>query len=214
MDTTLLGLLFAFTFTGAITPGPNNIILMSMGVRFGFKATLPYIFGVAVGFGALLTSAILGLGVLVEAVPALLPVISVVGAVWLLWLAWGFLKAALYLAVDKPSHDEVPPEANPLGFVQAVLFQWVNPKGLIFAFATAGAYAALSDNLMTRILIMNSVFLLNGFIGNMLWAGVGGTLGRYLSAGRFARALNCVIAIIIVVTAGVIVLTGFSDVSH
>ena len=59
MDWTLWGSLVLFTLAGGVTPGPNNIILMSMGIRYGFRKCLPYIAGVAIGFAILLTAAIL-----------------------------------------------------------------------------------------------------------------------------------------------------------
>jgi len=62
MDSTLLGSMTGFAFVSAITPGPNNLLLMSSGALFGRRQTLPLLAGVLVGFTILLTSAVLGLG--------------------------------------------------------------------------------------------------------------------------------------------------------
>ena len=42
-----LAVLF-FALSTTITPGPNNIMLMSSGVNFGFKNSLPHLFGIAI----------------------------------------------------------------------------------------------------------------------------------------------------------------------
>lgn len=62
MDSTLLGSMTGFAFVSAITPGPNNLLLMSSGALFGRRQTLPLLAGVLVGFTILLTSVVLGLG--------------------------------------------------------------------------------------------------------------------------------------------------------
>jgi len=42
--------ILTFAMTAAITPGPNNIILLTNAVNFGFKKTIPLILGVFFGF--------------------------------------------------------------------------------------------------------------------------------------------------------------------
>ncbi len=55
----------SFAFVMAFTPGPNNIMLTASGVNFGFVRSLPHIFGIEVGFVALLAACALGLGLYV-----------------------------------------------------------------------------------------------------------------------------------------------------
>ena len=42
--------LFVFAGIAAFTPGPNNALLMASGMNFGFRRSVPLIFGVALGF--------------------------------------------------------------------------------------------------------------------------------------------------------------------
>ncbi|MEL6998273.1 MAG: LysE family translocator, partial [Pseudomonadota bacterium] len=42
--------LAVFAFVTSITPGPNNIMLMTSGVNFGFYRTIPHMLGVGIGF--------------------------------------------------------------------------------------------------------------------------------------------------------------------
>lgn len=185
---------------GGITPGPNNLILMSQGTRFGFKRCIPYIFGVQFGFGLLLLAAALGLGFVVETFPLSLVIISIIGALWLAWLAWGFAKAAMATTSEQQTKD-VKTRAKPLGFVEATLFQWVNPKGLIFAFGATAGWVGIAENIWLRTSIIIGIFLIMGFTGNVLWAAMGGAINRLLQGGKAGRTLNAIMAATIFATA-------------
>jgi len=39
-----------FAISAAITPGPNNIMLMASGLNFGIRKSIPHLLGVAIGF--------------------------------------------------------------------------------------------------------------------------------------------------------------------
>ena len=47
--------ILTFAMTAAITPGPNNIILSTNAVNFGFRKTIPLILGVFFGFLSVLS---------------------------------------------------------------------------------------------------------------------------------------------------------------
>jgi threonine/homoserine/homoserine lactone efflux protein len=112
--------LFGFVFAGLFSPGPNVILLTASGARFGFRPTLPHILGVAFGVG--ITSGVtgLGLGALLQSFPPLRLFLQIGASLWILWMAY-----KLWLA-DPVQKNGVAD--RPFTFVEAVLFQWVNPK--------------------------------------------------------------------------------------
>src|SRR5690606_16168956 len=63
--------LAVFAFVSSITPGPNNIMLTSSGLLFGFARTVPHMLGITFGFGTLLAVCAAGIGALIMAVPAI-----------------------------------------------------------------------------------------------------------------------------------------------
>src|SRR5260370_38496735 len=83
----ILYALFAFSFVSAITPGPNNLMLMTSGVNFGFRRSIPHMLGVGLGFALMVALVGVGLDALFSRFPALLPTMRYVGAAYLLWLA-------------------------------------------------------------------------------------------------------------------------------
>src|SRR5580704_16001844 len=83
-------LLYAFVLFAAVmffTPGPNNIMVMSSGLTYGFRRTLPHILGVVVGFAFMVGAVGLGFGTVFLAFPILQTILKYVGAAYLIYLA-------------------------------------------------------------------------------------------------------------------------------
>ncbi len=129
-------LLYAFLFLGLFSPGPNVIMLTASGARFGFRASLPHLFGVVLGVGVIGAVTALGVGALVLASPVLGNVLRALAAAWILYMAWNYYKAT------RSPAGMVEDEGTPMTLWQAVLFQWINPKVWAVAFAASAGYGA------------------------------------------------------------------------
>jgi len=161
--------LIGFVFFGLFSPGPNVILLTASGVRFGFRRTVPHIIGVAIGVG--ITSGITGLGVgtLLGAQPGLMLFLKIGASIWILWMAWKLWYAG---PVTQSSR------ARPFTFVEAVLFQWVNPKIWAVAFS-ATAYVATMPPMQQAITLATTFTSLN--VGVCLfWTAAGAVLSYLL----------------------------------
>jgi threonine/homoserine/homoserine lactone efflux protein len=112
--------LLGFVFFGLFSPGPNVILLTASGARFGFRRTVPHVVGVALGVGVIAGTTGLGVGALLQAQPALTLILKIVAFFWILWMAWGLWQAKSVSACQAGD--------RPFTFVEAVLFQWINPK--------------------------------------------------------------------------------------
>ena len=117
--------LMSFAFVSSITPGPNNLMLASSGVAFGMRRSLPHVFGIPVGFAALLVVTGLGVGAVVANVPAAALGLKLFGTLYLAYLTW-IMRHAFDI-------DHAQSAARPLRFIEAALFQFANPKAWIMA---------------------------------------------------------------------------------
>ena len=82
-------LLFAFVVFAIVmffTPGPNNIMVLSSGLTYGFRRTVPHIAGITVGFAFMVGAVGLGLGTVFLAFPILQTILKYAGAVYLIYL--------------------------------------------------------------------------------------------------------------------------------
>lgn len=184
MTADLLLALVAFAFVTSITPGPNNIMLMTSGANFGFRRTLPHMAGVALGFVFMAAAVGLGLVGLFEAWPASHAVLKAASVAYLLWLAWKFAHAA-------------PPEGRgeagrPMTFLQAAAFQWVNPKAWAMALTAVTAYAPGQG--AAAVLTVAAVFGAVNLPSVGAWALAGQAMRRFLSTPARLRAFNWTMA--------------------
>jgi threonine/homoserine/homoserine lactone efflux protein len=187
--------LAAFAFVSAVTPGPNNLMLMASGTNFGFARTAPHMSGVIVGFALMVLLVGLGMGAVVVAAPGAMLVLKVVSAAYLLYLAWRIARAT------PPRLDQAGGGGNsqgkPLTFWQAAAFQWVNPKGWTMALTAAAVYVP-AENRALGASIVAAVFLAVNVPAATVWAAMGVQLRRLLHRPKAYRVFNVVAALLLV----------------
>ncbi|MFC0267154.1 LysE family translocator [Kushneria aurantia] len=176
-------ILFAISATG--TPGPNNVMLTASGARYGYRRTLPHIFGILLGGLVLFTALALGLGVLFERYPAVQNILKVAGALYLLYLAWKIASAP-------PPQLEHQGDAKPLTLWQAALFQFVNPKVWVMGLALMAGFLPSEGSPLLNALMLAFLIELVAFPCISMWAGFGTVIARFLETPRAWRIFNVV----------------------
>ena len=180
--------LSAFALVSSITPGPNNLMLMASGANFGFRRTVPHMLGIGIGFGVMILLVGLGLVRIFDAFPVTHLILTVVGVAYLLWLAWKIAHAA--------APDAAASGARPFTFVQAALFQWVNPKAWQMALTAITLYAP--DRSAMAILWVALVFALINLPSVSTWTILGQQMRRILSSPARLRLFNWSMAALLV----------------
>jgi threonine/homoserine/homoserine lactone efflux protein len=186
MSHPLLIAFVAFTAVMWFTPGPNNIMLLSSGLTYGFRRTLPHIAGVTIGVAFMLAAVGLGLGTIFIAYPMLQTILKYAGVAYLTYLA-----AAIAMSGPVKSGQDVG--RGPMTFWGAAMFQWVNVKGWVMVIGTITAYAAIAV-FPWNIVIQIAVGLVIGVVSTVAWALFGSALRPVLSSPRAVRAFNIVMA--------------------
>ncbi len=180
--------LAGFAFVTSITPGPNNLMLMASGANFGLRRTLPHMAGVALGFVFMAVLVGVGLMRLFDAWPPVYTVLKVVSVGYLLYLAWKIANAA------PPKEGQA--KGNPLTFLQAAAFQWVNPKAWAMALTAITVYAP--DRSIAGVVAVSVLFGIVNLPSVGAWALVGQGLKRFLTDHRRLRAFNWTMAVLLV----------------
>lgn len=189
MERTTLAALSAFALVSSITPGPNNLMLMSSGANFGLRRTVPHALGVGIGFTLMIVLVGVGLMGLFDLFPVLNLVLKVVSVVYLLWLAWKIANAAA-------PGDGATPRGKPMSFIQAMLFQWVNPKAWSMALSAIALYAP--DRNLAAVLLVALIFGIINLPSTSAWAVMGVSLRGWLSSPARLRAFNWTMAALLV----------------
>ena len=177
MLTTLFPLAL-FAFVSSITPGPNNIMLTSSGIVFGFLRTIPHMLGITFGFGVLLAVCAAGVGQLVLAAPMLHLALKVAGSAYLIYLAWQ-LRSMAFTQRDA--------QGRPMSLMGAALFQFANPKAWVMAVTGASAFLPMMQPLWFAVAVFCLVFCVINLPCIGVWAGAGAVLRRYLAQPRWQR---------------------------
>ncbi len=192
MTASLFLALIAFAFISAYTPGPNNAVLLATGVNFGFRAAVPMIFGVGLGFPFLILCVGLGLGKVFETYPIVLSAIKIAGTIYMFWMAWK-------IATSKPSENDSISADKPLNFLQGCAFQWVNPKAWIMAVYSLTAFT-LVGQFYTGLFTVVGVYLFMGLTSAITWAGFGVALKNLMNDPKWFRIVNTSLAAALVLS--------------
>jgi threonine/homoserine/homoserine lactone efflux protein len=181
----------AFAVSMSATPGPNNAMVASSGATFGVARTMPHVLGISVGFPLMLVAVALGADGVLRRFPELHMVLKWVGAAYLLWLAW-------HIATAHPDAAEGGGRrARPLNFLEAALFQWVNPKAWVIALGAVATYTS-ADAVLLEVLLLAAIFLVVCVPSTALWTGIGAGAARLLRSPRALRRFNVAMALLLV----------------
>ena len=171
------------------TPGPNNIMLLSSGLTYGFRRTLPHVAGITIGFAFMIGAVGLGLGTIFISYPVLQTILKYAGVAYLVYLA-----AAIAMSGPvKPDQDN---RRGPMTFWGAAMFQWINVKGWVMVIGTITAYAGIA-RFPWNITIQVMLSLLLGVVSCSVWALFGSALRPLLTSPRAIRVFNIVMAVLL-----------------
>jgi threonine/homoserine/homoserine lactone efflux protein len=173
-----------FMTSMGITPGPNNILVAGSGVNFGFRATIPHILGITIGYPLMLFIVGIGLAKIFIAVPLIHAVLKYISIVYLLYLAYRITRAS----------------AKPLTFLQAAAFQWVNGKAWVIALGAVTTYTVVDQTLPLQIVALTaiSVFITLGTVS--CWTFFGAFMRQYLQTEKRRRWFNYTMAALLVLS--------------
>ncbi|MGO2355924.1 MAG: LysE family translocator [Marinomonas foliarum] len=193
IDSSFFLALAMFAFVTSVTPGPNNIMLLASGANFGFRRTLPHMFGIVLGVACLLLSTLLGLGALFTLYPPLYGVLKWVGCAYLLWLSCKIGSAPVGSLESK--QEDKKPKAIPMRWWQALLFQYVNPKAWMMAIGCVSTFAIAGDLYALSGFWIIVLFAAVGFPAISVWAWAGIKIRQWLTDGKRQRLFNLTMGI-------------------
>ena len=193
LETHWLLSLALFAIISTATPGPNNIMLLASGLNFGARRSLPHALGIIIGVPIMVLAVGLGLGQVFVNYPAIHQIIKALGIAYLLYLAWRIATTDSKVS-DKPSHS------RPLTFIQAALFQWVNPKAWVMAIGAISAFTTIGAYTTDKIIIIALSFLGAATISTNLWIYGGVFLKPIVNSAHRRRWFNGVMGMLLFVS--------------
>jgi len=181
--------LILFTLATSITPGPNNVMIMTSGANHGFRKSVPHLLGIDLGFPVMMIAVGLGAGQLFQQSPSIFVWLKIVGATYLTYLAYKIATASAQKFEAK--------KAKPMTFFQAFLFQWVNPKAWIMCIGAVVTYTIADDSYFDQVLMIAFLFFVFGSPCTITWLWFGSSLQKLLSQPSYLRVFNLVMGLLL-----------------
>lgn len=191
MTPALAGSLALFMFASSITPGPNNVMLAASGLNFGFRRSIPHMLGISLGMMSMLILVGAGMGSVFLRFPWFYDVLRYAGAAYLLYLAWRIATAG--------GMDDADQRGRPMTLLEALLFQWVNPKAWIMVVGAIATYVPQQNFFVN----LAQATLLSGVVNLpciSVWAWCGTALRTLLTAPLAVRCFNVAMALLLVLS--------------
>jgi threonine/homoserine/homoserine lactone efflux protein len=196
-----VGALALFALVAAITPGPNNLMLMRSGARFGVRRSTAHMLGIQCGFMGLFLLSWLGVGAVLLTVPLAMTLLQWGCFAYLLWLAAVILRDARTETSRTPSAAAAAQSAHPLTLLQALSFQLINPKAWMMTVTAVSAfYGGATPTLLdlaVTLLICTSI----GSMSMLVWTIWGAAIDRVLTRPRARQAFGYTMATLVLITA-------------
>jgi threonine/homoserine/homoserine lactone efflux protein len=186
--TALLILATAMSFT----PGPNTTLSTALAANFGLKRAMPFVCAVPVGWGLLISACALGLGPLVQTVPALHWGIKIIGCGYLLWLAIKLWQTNRLTQANQAQLN--------VGFTQGVALQFINIKAWMLALTITGGWVIGKPEAGMRFAMVLPVMMCYAFCSNLTYAAVGSVLREWLSVGSRLNHFNRLMSVVLSLT--------------
>ncbi len=192
MDYNIFIALVIYYFVMYITPGPNNAMVLTSGLKFGFLKSIPHISGITIGHIIQLTLVCLGLGKVFIIFPVIQSILKIICAIYIVFLGYKILGSISQIKEDG---------SRPLKFYEAALFQLVNPKAWTISSMAASGFLPKEGNLTISIVIIATTALIVCPISISPWAIFGSSIRNLVKNQQIKNYIEYFLAALLLVTA-------------
>ncbi len=197
IDINLLFALISFYFVMYVTPGPNNAMVLTSGLKFGFLKTIPHMSGITIGHITQLILVCFGLGKIFQIFPQIQYVLKLICSIYLLYLGYKIIGSFSKIKEDG---------STPLKFYEAALFQIVNPKAWTISTMAASSFLPKEGNLIVSIFFIAIVALVICPISISPWAAFGSAIRNFVKNKKIKALIEYFLAFLLLITAILIVI--------
>ena len=189
--------LVSFYFVMYVTPGPNNAMVLTSGLKFGFLKTIPHMSGITIGHILQLILVCFGLGKIFQLFPVIQNILKIICSIYLIFLGYKIVGS-----FNKIKEDD----SRPLKFHEAALFQIVNPKAWTISSMAASGFLPKDGNLIISIFYIASIALIICPLSISPWAAFGSAIRNLVKNNKIKALIEYILAFLLLITAILIVI--------
>lgn len=165
----------------SLTPGPNGLLSLTHGARYGLGPTVFTVVGGVIGFMLLIAASLAGLGALLAASETAFTVAKWIGAAYLVYLGvrlWRAPASAVCIAQDDADRREASPSRL---FAQGFLVAASNPKAMIFFAAFLPQFMTPDMSYWMQLAILGGTFAVTELIYELALASAAQRIAPWLT---------------------------------
>lgn len=164
-----------FAASQVATPGPANMALLATGARFGFRASLPFVAGVALGKQLVIWPVGFGVMELGARAPWVFDVLKWASATYIIWLAYKVANLRL---------SQTEPTPTGPGFLAGLVVHPLNPKAWAMIVAGFTGFVQAGTNPLIATGAIAAILLATQLVLHPLWTLAGDRIARSLAGSR------------------------------
>jgi threonine/homoserine/homoserine lactone efflux protein len=197
IDVNLFFALVSFYFVMYVTPGPNNAMVLTSGIKFGFLKTIPHMSGITIGHVLQTIVVCLGLGKIFQMFSEIQDILKIICALYLLYLGYKIIGS-----FNKIKDDG----SRPLKFYEASLFQLINPKAWTISTMVASSFLPKDEGQIISIGFISITALIICPLSISVWAAFGSGIKNLVKNNKKKAFVEYFLAILLLITAIMIVI--------
>ncbi|MCF8176582.1 MAG: LysE family translocator [Burkholderiaceae bacterium] len=190
MSLTMWWLFVGVTFFVSATPGPNMMLVMVSGARFGFRPAMVTMAGCWTALMAMMALSAAGLGATIQTFPALFDSLRLAGAAYLAYLGIKIWRAPVHAGGDLAAARARLPSSPRSLFRQGMLVGGSNPKAILFALAFLPQFIDPALPKLPQFAILLLTFSVIEIAWYTVYAGSGQRLAIYLRRASVLKLFN------------------------
>jgi len=184
LDPKILLMFFTTSILLALSPGPDNLFVMTQAAQQGRKAGLLVTLGLCTGLLFHTAAVTFGLAALFKASAFAFNILKFTGAAYLLYLAWQAFRAGTISGTLKTG-DRINSSAL---YRRGIIMNITNPKVSIFFLAFLPQFAdPAKGSLSTQLLLLGGVFIVATIIVFGIISILAGVFGERFRESAFAQ---------------------------
>ncbi|HVE08059.1 MAG TPA: LysE family translocator [Paraburkholderia sp.] len=193
----------ATAFIGCAIPGPNMLLMITHGAWHGLRGTIPTMVGCLFSLLLMLVISAAGLGVVLQAWPAMFSTLRVVGAAYLIWLGVKAWRAPLARPADADvaARSGAAPHATDGAPARGAASRWSqvrhgflvgssNPKAVLFCAALLTQFIDASRPTLPQLSVLVTTVAVFEVSWYVVYATFGTHIGSRLKRPKFMKAFN------------------------
>jgi threonine/homoserine/homoserine lactone efflux protein len=183
--------LWTFIVLMIVTPGPGNLLIMTLGSQHGFWKSIPFNCGLITGNLLLNVSIVCGFGVIVDRFPNASTVFAYLSGIYMIWLVlrgWNF-----------QGHDNEQPRL--LGFVSGLFIHPVSPKAWVMGLLAYSQFVSPDAGVFEAIILVPLSFLIGLMFFHSFWCLAGCLLKKVIGKSLFLNRILSIVTIGVVLWA-------------